>query len=220
MKQETKILLIVIGSVLGILLVGLLGANVSYHNSAADAEVLVIQAKDNCASTYDNGLTSIIQMAQVDANTKQFLINAVRGGDATQKKQVQQAYGEFVNGNPSQLMLLLGSIGNTNFTATAENVQREISAQRNSMLTCSKQLNSTQAELKNILGMDASGRVVKWPQTWLGMSASSVADSSLQDNDFDGRLTALDYRPPVNVNIRDAFGTGEGLPDINLYPTP
>lgn len=220
MNQNTKTFLIVAGIVVGILFLISIMTNVSYHNSAADAEVLVIQAKDNCASTYDNGITSIIQMAQVDANTKQFLINAVRNGSGEQQQQVKQAYGEFVNGNPAQLMLLLGSIGNTNFTATAENVQREISAQRNAMLTCSKQLNSTQAELKNILGMDASGRVVKWPQTWIGMSASSIADGSLQDNDFDGRLTALDYRPPVSVNIRDSFGTGEGLPPVELYPTP
>lgn len=212
--------LIIAGIVVGILLLSFVMTNVSYHNSAADAEVLVVQAKDNCASTYDNGIKAVIEMAQVDANTKQFLINAVRSGTPEQKQQVQQAYGEFVNGNPAQLLLLLGAIGNTNLTVTAENTQREISAQRNAMLVCSKQLNSTQAELKNVLGMDASGRVVKWPQTWLGLSASFVSDSTLQDNDLDGKTTVLDYRPPVSVDIRNSFGTGEGIPPVQLYPTP
>lgn len=194
---------------------------VSYNNSAADTEVLVIQAKNDCASVYDNGIKSVIEMASVDQNTKTFLKEMVDNGTLSQDPKMQQAYGEFVNGSPAQLMFLLGSIGNTNFTATAENVQREISAQRSSMLTCSTRLNSTQAELKKIVGMDASGRVVKWPQSWMGLRYPSlVSDESLRDNDNDGRLTVLDYRPPVDIDIRESFGTGEGIPPVTLYPTP
>lgn len=194
---------------------------VSFNNSAADAEILVIQAKDDCASVYDNGIKSVIEMAQVNQNTKTFLKEMVDKGTLSQNPEVQQAYGEFVNGNPAQLMFLLGGISGTNFTATAENVQREISAQRSSMLSCSTRLNASQVELKNVVGMNASGRIVKWPQSWLGLQyPSPVSDGNLRDNDSDGRLTVLDYRPPVNIDIRESFGTGEGIPPITLYPTP
>lgn len=219
--MNTKHVLAIGGIVLVFVLVIFFLTKVSYNNSAADAEIVVIQAKDNCALTYDNGIKSVIEMAQVDRNTKDFLIQAVTGRNTEQNQEVRQAYGEFVNGNPGQLMLLLGGIAGTDFTATATNVQREISAQRSAMLTCSNMLNSTQAELKKIVGMDASGRVVKWPQTWLGLDYPSlVSDGTLFDNDSDGRTTVLDYRPPVDVNIRESFGTGEGLPPTDLYPTP
>lgn len=219
MNTNTKWIISLIA--VGFLLVIVAMTRVSYNNSAADAEVLVIQAKDDCASVYDNGIKSVIEMASVDQNTKTFLKGMVDNGTLSQDPKVQQAYSEFVNGSPAQLMFLLGGISGTNFTATAENVQREISAQRSSMLTCSTRLNSTQAELKKVVGMDASGRVVKWPQSWMGLNyPSPVSDGSLRDNDSDGRLTVLDYRPPVNIDIRESFGTGEGIPPVILYPTP
>lgn len=192
----------------------------SIRNTAADAEVFVVQAKDDCAVTYDNGIKAIIEMASVDTNTKQFLTEymrtAVGGGDPN----VQQAYSDFVNGNPASLMLLMSSISGTNVTATAENVQREVNAQRTQMLVCSKTLNGAQAHLKNVIGMNASGAVDKFPQSMYSLGyPSEVSDATLRDNDGDGNLTVLDYRPPVNVEITGAFGADEGIAPVDPYAT-
>lgn len=219
--QNNKFFILAIASV--IFIVGLLNliVPVSFNNAAADAEVLVDQARKDCASTYDNGIKSVIEMSQVDQHTKKYLIDLIEAATPEQKVQINDAYAQFVNGNSQPFMLLMGGMSGTNFTATAENVQREISAQRSSMLVCSKMLNATQKELKKVLGMDASGRVMKWPQTLLNLDYPSVlADPTLRDNDGDGQLTVLDYRPPVDVKINDSFGTGEGLPPVDIYQDP
>jgi hypothetical protein len=216
MFMVSKNALITLAVVAAIVILVSIIVPISFNNRAADAEVLVVQAKDRCVVTYDNGIKSVIEMAQVDEHTKEYLKGLVDNDQLP--AGTQQAYSQFVNGNPAQLMLLLGGVSGTDFTATATNVQREIASQRSNMLTCANMLISTQAELKGILGMDASGRVVKWPQTWLGLDYPSIqSDPTLRDNDGDLRLTVLDYRPPVDVNISESFGTGEGLPPTNIY---
>lgn len=220
MNQGLKNGLIAFGVVIAIVIALFVIVPISYRNSAAKGEVLVQNAVQDCASTYDNGIKSVIEMAQVDANTKQYLTGLVTSGTLQQNKDTQPAYSQFVNGNAQPLLVLLGAMASTNLTATAENVQREITSQRAQMLTCSKMLNSTQRELRNTLGMDASGRVIAFPQSMLHLDLpSEVNDPTLVDNDNDGKLTVLDYRPPVNVDIRSSFGTGNGIPPVNLYGT-
>ena len=218
---------VVIAVLVAIFAVALIGfiTRTSINNSAADAETMVINSEQDCASTYDNGIKAVIEQANVDISTKNYLKSLFTPGSgatvpAGQSQQVQQAYSQFVNGNPAQLFLMLGAIGKTDFTVTATNVQREITSQRAAMLDCSRALNRTQRNLRNIVGMNAAGQVVKFPQNMFHLDyPSEVSDPVLQDNDKDGRLTVLDYRPPVDVSITNSFGTGAGIPPVNPYGT-
>jgi len=221
MSEKIKTWSIVVGLVIGLLFSVYALTSISYNNAAADLEVFVDQAKTNCAVTYDNGIKAIIEMAQVDSNTKEYLVNLIESASPEQQANINEAYGQFIGGNTQPFMLLMGGMAQTNFTATAENVQREISSQRSAMLVCATTLVRTQTQLKSTLGMDASGRVVKFPQTLLNLDyPSPVSDPYLKDNDGDGRLTVLDYRPPVDISVTQSFGTGDGLAPITIYPTP
>lgn len=191
---------------------------VSYNNQSADAEVFVKTAVETCAVTYDNGIKSVIEMAQVDRDTKEYLVKVIDSATAEQKSDIGNAYGEFVNGNTQPFMLMLGTMSGTNLTVTSENLQREVSAQRNAMLQCSSTLLQSQRQLKGIVGMNASGEVVKFPQSILGLSyPSPVTDLNLEDNDGDGKLTVLDYQPPVSVDVAKAFKDGSDIPATNIY---
>lgn len=190
---------------------------VSYNNSASDAEILVNQTKDSCIQTYDKGIATILDVAHVDENTKIFLKELINGSATKDSEEVKNTYSELLNGNPQPFMLLMSNLGKTDFTVTAQVLQREIVSQRSEMLVCTHMLNSTQAELRKILGMNASGKVVKFPQKYLNLDFPSVVyDETLRDNDHDGKTTVLDYRPPVSVEVSGSFGTGEGLPKIEL----
>ena len=190
---------------------------VSIVNSVADAETLVVQAKDDCASTYDNGIKSVVEMAQVDKNTKEYILTIFKSGNPEEKKKVQGAYGEMLNGNSQPFMVLMQTMSGTNFTITAENLQREISARRSEMLTCSKTLNASQRNLKKVAGLNSANEIVRFPHFLYNVEVSSVSDQGLLDNDGDGVLTVLDYRPPVSVQVSESFDTGEGIPPLNIY---
>ena len=193
----------------------------AYQNSIADQENMVIAAKDSCAAKIDNGAKAIIQLAQVDVNTKSFLVKLFEAAakDSTSElgKQVDDAYVQFVGGNTQPMFLLMSALSGTDITATAQTVQREISAQRSIMADCSVNLIGTQNELKKTLGFDAAGNVAKFPQKYFNLNLSIVPDSALLDNDRDGRVTVLDYRPPVDANVLNSFNTGEGIPSTNPY---
>lgn len=181
----------------------------SIQNSIADSENMVINAKEDCVTTRDNGIKSIIENANVDRDTKDYLKSLVSNPKSNADKQkVDSAYNELLNDNPAPFMLLMGAVGNTDFTVTSQNLQREISARRSEMIGCSKMLNGAQTNLRNVAGMNAAGDIVKWPNSMFNIYPSEVVDEDLQDNDHDGRLTVLDYRSPVSLKTRKSFGSG------------
>lgn len=189
-------------------------------NNVAKSETLVVNAKDSCISTYDNGIKSILELAQVDEQTKDFLRKAISGsGEASE--ELNKNYEQLLNGNPAPFMVMMSTMSGTNFTITAENLQREITMRRNEMITCSAMMLSTQKLVKDAVGMDAGGNIVVFPNKHFfekGDMPSSIVDASLRDNDGDGRLTVLDYKPPVNVDISNSFGSGEdAIGTLELY---
>lgn len=194
---------------------------ISYQNSVADAETFVQTKVLGCALTMDNGIKSILETAQVDQNTKNFLIEYIDAASPEQKVEVDEAYAQFVSGNAQPFMMLMGTLSGTNLTATSENLQREIVAQRANMLRCALELNQSQKSLKEFLGYNAAGELVKFPQRYMNLKLSEIADPTLRDNDFDGRLTVLDYRPPVSVEVLSSFGSGvDNTGTLDIYKKP
>lgn len=222
-KNNWKYISLILLCTLGIAFLLATVVPVFYQNSVASAETFVQQAKDDCATTVSNGEVSIVELVQVDQNTKDFIINAFKAANESNTKlagQAQAAYGQFVNGNTQPFLLLMSTMSGTNITATAENVQREIVAQRAAMVVCAKALNNSQKLLKDKLGYNSANQTVQFPQNHMHLVLGEVADGSLRDNDHDGVLTVLDYRPPVDVKTMNSFGTGEATDVPQLYKQP
>ena len=195
---------------------------ISYQNNAPKMENFVQRVIDDCLVTYDEGMQSIIENAQVDQHTKDFLLNLVENASGTQKEDIDAAYSEMVsNNNPQPFMFLMSQLGNTNFTITAENVQREISARRSEMAVCGKQINAAQQQYRDYLGVNLNGERVAFPQVLFDKTLSQYPTDQnsvyIKDMDGDGRLTVLDFSLPVHVDTREAFGGGAPIQDPELY---
>lgn len=194
---------------------------ISYQNKIAQQELFVTKQKDNCSIVVQNGTSSIIELAQVDENTKTFLVDYIKSASPEQTQQITDNYAQFVQGNTQPFLLMLSSLAGTNLTITAENLQREIVSQRAQMTVCASQLVTAKYQLMLTLGRDASGNVVMFPQRFiptLRRYPSTVVDGYLNDTDGDGRLTVLDYQPPVSLEVLQSFGGQAELDSpLNIY---
>ena len=204
-----------------ILVLGTLGvASLHYNNAVPNAELFVAKQVADCEVTTTNGIQAIIKLADVDENTKGFLVDLVASASGNEKNELNSAYESLLQDDPMPFMFLMSQMGSTNFTITSENVQREISSQIAAMTTCSLVLNRAQMELMSLLGRDAAGNTVKFPQTALGLVLSKypsqINDPQLVDNDGDGKLTVLDYRPPVSVYVKDSYRSGDVI-EFEVY---
>lgn len=212
---------VVVLSIVAVLALLMLTLPTAYQNSVVDHENLVLEAVKSCGVTIDNGVKAVVELAQVDTNTKEFIKGvfeeASRNPNSQLAKDVDGAYVQFVQGNTTPMMLLMGGLTGTDITMTSQNVQREISAQRSAMAACSIRLVNTQKQLRGKLGYDASNMVTKFPQKHMNLQLANVADSNLRDNDFDGHITVLDYLPPVDPAVMESFGTGVSEQPIDVY---
>lgn len=185
-----------------------------------DQENFVVNLVQDCQSMYDNGMKAIIELAQVDRDTKNYLISLIEATDRS--PEIDEAYNEMVSaGNSQPFMLLMSQMGNTNFNVTAEKLQDEIIAARARFQHCSEMINLGQKDLRNILGLDVMGNysspITGFVAKRTGLP-TQLTNTRLSDVDGDYKVTVLDWRPPVAENILRQFEQpGSANEPINVY---
>lgn len=193
----------------------------SIKSSGIDQENMVTNIVQDCMSQYDNSIKAIIELAQVDQNTKDYLISLVEATD--RPKEIDDAYNQMVSsGNAQPFLFLMSQLGSTNFTITAENLQDEIVVARSKMQTCSEVINRGQNDLRGILGLDVTGRYSAPIKGFVASKTglpTQLANTRLQDVDGDYKITVLDWRPPISSEILSQFETGVSDSTINVYGT-
>lgn len=195
---------------------------VSLRSNVTTHENDVVLKSQNCMVTYENGLAIVVGLAEVDSDTKNKLVQMLKAVSGT--PEVTSVYETMVNtGDSGPMMLMMSSlIGGTDFTITSQKLQAEIINQRQAMTLCSLALNDSKNRLMNSIGYDPSRTVIqKWPQSMyfsVGEFPSNyILDPNLRDSDGDGRLTVMDYRPPVSISTSQMFGGNGEVPSTEIY---
>lgn len=194
---------------------------VSFGNKAADFETQIQMQVSDCAQEKTAGINALIMLADVDQNTKDYLVELVNGKVLEDNQELRTAYDDVVSGNPAQFMFLMSGIAGTNFTVTAENLQHQIMSYTESIKLCSRSLLMYQRSYRKHLGMNAAGEITKFPNTfYVGFFEypTMLNDDSVSDTDNDGIITVLDYKPPVSAKVEQEFKTGTDSGPIDLNP--
>jgi hypothetical protein len=218
MSSSTKVLfgIGILISVVVISLIAIFFTQQSFNRKAGDFETNILRVVADCAQIKTNSINAIIMLADVDANTKEFLKAAVNGD-----KKVSGAFDEVVTtGNSANFLMMLSGIIGTNFTVTAENVQHEIVSYNDKISLCGKTMLEWQNSYKRHLGFNANNQVTQFPENFYQPNSgypTYLNNPDLLDLDHDGKTTVLDFRPPVSVKVQQEYNTGEDSGPVDLY---
>lgn len=215
-----KVISVIVGVVLLMLAIyGLM--YYSIKSNGIDQENFVTQLVQDCQVVYDNSIKAIIELAQVDRDTKDYLISLVES-TTNRPAELDEAYNQMVaTGNAQPFMFLMSQLGNTNFNVTAEKLQDEIIVARSRMTYCSQTINLGQKDLRDILGLDVMGRYSSPLRGFVAKRTglpTQLTNTRLTDVDGDYKITVLDWRPPLAQNVLDQFEKpGSANEPINIY---
>lgn len=200
---------------------------VNVLNTANVDERAILTAVENCANVENQNTKMVLDKIAITDNAHEYVENLYRsllsGNPSSEALAAKETVNQVVSG-AAQPNILIGLVAGQTLTqqdilAMDKDLSNAISAARNEIKDCGTFLTQAKNRYANTIGMDASGRLSSFPNGQFASMAGLPHELPLtakirpeRDIDGDGRITVLDFTPPVVPDVREKWNSGEDTP--------